>query len=422
MSRDKVLVLLLCLLFVPYGITASMGGVQSLALLQSSDQNVLTTPVYEPIGEVIKGKQFTELQDAITLYEDIARSGQWKFIQEGPLLGHGDVDEQVVQLRDQLHLLGDIKENAPFFEPLELFDLELHEALLVFQKRHGVKADGILGPQTRRLLNVLPQQRIAQLLLNISRQQQLKAIAGKHYLHVNIPEYRLRFYEKDRVLLDMKTIIGRRTRQTPVFSSTVQTLVVNPSWNVPKSIAFRDILPLWKEDKAYLSKHNLQVVAGWEIPRVIVPEEQIDTDKMYRGDEYQRLWEPPGVRNTLGRIKFQIATNNSIYLHDTKKPSLFEADQRAFSSGCIRLEKPRMLADVLVQFSNRLEPQELDSLFDDVNTHRIRLNKPVELHVTYWTAWLDENRILNFAEDLYRHDLVEFDQQKAERQVGLHLN
>jgi len=422
MSYKRLPLFLFGLLSIPMGVAESLGEGQPLAFVEPIDQSIYQASPYPPIEKPIQGKQFSGLQEAVSFYEKVDRSGHWEPLSGGPLLVLGDVHEQVVQLRDLLYLFGDIKEDASFFEPLELFDLELHEALLAFQKRHGAKVDGILGPQVRRLLSVPPRQRIEQLLININRQQEFQAIAGGRYLQVNVPEYRLRLYEQGEILLDMKTIIGRRSRQTPIFSSRVKTVVVNPSWNVPKSIAFRDILPLWKEDKAYLSKHNLQVVAGWEIPRVIVPEEQIDTDKMYRGDEYQRLWEPPGVRNTLGRIKFQIATNNSIYLHDTKKPSLFEADQRAFSSGCIRLEKPRMLAEKLVQFSNRLEPQELDSLFDDVNTHRIRLNKPVELHVTYWTAWLDENRILNFAEDLYRHDLVEFDQQKAERQVGLHLN
>ena len=359
----------------------------------------------------------------MSFYEKVDRSGHWEPLSDGPLLGLGDVHEQIVQLRGLLHLFGDIKEDASFFEPLELFDLELHEALLAFQKRHGAKVDGILGPQVRRLLSVPPRQRIEQLLININRQQEFQAIAGGRYLQVNVPEYRLRLYEQGEILLDMKTIIGRRSRQTPIFSSRVKTVVVNPSWSVPRSIAFKDILPRWNKDKTYLSKHNLQVLSGWGIPRVVVPEEQIDPEKMYRGAEYQRLWEPPGMKNTLGRIKFQVDSNNSIYLHDTKIRSLFESDQRAFSSGCIRLEKPRMLADALMQHSNRWAPEELDPLFDDVTTHNIRLDNPIELHVTYWTAWLDENHLLHFAEDLYRHDLIELAQQDNENpSVELPLN
>ncbi len=410
----KRLLLLLCLLSAPCGVAADRGEEQLLAVAKPLDNDFyLTESSSTPPETNIQSKQFAALTDAVGFYEAIERSGQWEFIPDGPLLGLGDAHEQVIQLRDQLYLLGDLKEEALFIEPRELFDLALHEALLAFQNRHGIKADGILGPQTRRLLNIPPRQRINQLLININRQQQLTAIAGDHYVQVNIPEYRLRLYEQGRVLVEMKTIIGRRSRQTPVFSSTVKTLVVNPSWSVPKSIAYKDILPRWKKDKTYLARNNLLVLSGWQTPRVIVPNEQISQEKMYRGKEYQRLWQPPGAANTLGRIKFQVGTNNSIYLHDTKKPSLFELDKRALSSGCIRLEKPRVLADALIQFSNQSDPQVLDPLFEDVATHKIRLENPIELHVTYWTAWLDEDRILNFAEDLYHHDLVELAQRDS---------
>ena len=414
MSFERFPLLPFGLLFFSLWAAADLGEERSLAFVEPINQYVYQVAPYPPIEKPIQGKQFSGLQDAVSFYEKIDRSGHWEPLSGGPLIGLGDVHEQVIPLRNLLHLFGDIKDEGSFFEPLELFDLELHDALLAFQQRHGAKVDGILGPQVRRLLSVPPRQRIEQLLLNINRQQELQAIAGERYLQVNVPEYRLRLYDQGAVQLDMKAIIGRRSRQTPIFSSKVKTVVVNPSWSVPKGIAFRDILPKWEQDKTYLSKHNLQVLSGWEIPRVIVPEDQIDLKKMYRGGEYQRLWEPPSMKNTLGRIKFQLDSNNSIFLHDTKNRSLFESDRRAFSSGCIRLEKPRMLADALVQHSNRWAPEELDPLFDDVTTHNIRLENPVELHVTYWTAWLDENNLLHFAEDLYRHDLIALAQQNNE--------
>lgn len=414
MSFKRLPLLLFGLLSISTGIAESLGKEQPLAFVEPLHQGNDQIVAYQPVEEPVQGEQFSSLQGAVSFYENIERSGHWVPLSNGPLISLGDVHEQVIPLRKLLHLFGDIKEDASFFEPLELFDLELQEALLAFQKRHGAKVDGILGPQTRRLLSISPRRRVEQLLLNISRQQEFQAIAGERYLQVNVPEYRLRLYEQGEILLDMKTIIGRRSRQTPIFSSKVKTVVVNPSWSVPKSIAFKDILPRWEQDKTYLTKHNLQVLSGWEISRVIVPDDQIDLEQMYRGGEFQRLWEPPGMTNTLGRIKFQLDSNNSIYLHDTKSRSLFESDQRAFSSGCIRLEKPRLLADALVQSSNRWAPEALGPLFEDVTTRRIRLENPVELHVTYWTAWLDKNNLLHFAEDLYRHDLIELAQQNNE--------
>lgn len=396
-------------------------------------------------------KQFQDLQAAINFYQSIEASGQWNSIEDGPLLRVGDADPQVVELRGLLRLYGDLEQEAAALEPLDLFDLQLHQALQDFQQRHGTKPDGVLGPKTRRLLNVSPQQRIDQLSLNIYRQQQLEwniadiesaeletidsnnslglkdvALEKKgRYLQVNIPEYRLRLYDQGEVLLEMKTIIGRRSRQTPSFSTEIKSLVVNPSWNVPRSIAFRDVLPKWQKDKTYLSRHNLQVVAGWEMPRVIVPEEQIDLENMYRGAAYHRLWEPPSDKNTLGRLKFQLNAGNSIYLHDTKSPYLFQSEVRAFSSGCIRLEKPRILADMLLQQSNQWEPQQLASLFENTDTHRIRLKNPIPVHITYWTAWLDDKGVLNFADDLYHRDPVDWayfkNQQQKHQEVALKL-
>ena len=391
--------------------------------------------------EDIQTGQFESLEFAIDFYRFLHESGQWNPISDGPLLRLGDAHPQVVDLRKLLQLYGDFELGEEILEPVELFDLQLHHALQHFQQRHGAKADGVLGPKTRRLLNVSPQQRVDQIALNIYRQRKLGLAnigwtntvldgvklesttqeKSSRYLQVNIPEYRLRLYDQGEVLLEMKTIIGRRSRQTPSFSAEIKSLVVNPSWNVPRSIAYRDILPKWKKDKTYLSRHNLQVIAGWEMPRVVVPDEQIDLESMYRSPTYQRIWEPPSDKNTLGRLKFQLNAGNSIYLHDTKNPHLFESENRAFSSGCIRLEKPRILADMLLQQSNQWTPQQLEPLFDNTDTHRIRLESPVPVHITYWTAWLDDKGILNFADDLYHRDPVDWAHFKSQEQEDQQL-
>ena len=381
-------------------------------------------------GAAFNSLPFESLESAIDFYRFLHESGQWSPISDGPLLRLGDAHPQVVELRKLLQLYGDFELGVEILEPVELFDLQLHEALVRFQQRHGAEDDGVLGPKTRRLLNVSPQQRIDQISLNIYRQQQLRLenigladdslenteLKNSRYLQVNIPEYRLRLYDQGNVLLEMKTIIGRRSRQTPSFSAEIKSLVVNPSWNVPRSIAYRDILPKWKKDKTYLSRNNLRVIAGWQIPRVIVPEEEIDLESMYRGKSYHRLWEPPSDKNTLGRLKFQLNAGNSIYLHDTKNPHLFESDVRAFSSGCIRLEKPRILADMLLQHSNKWKPQQLEPLFENTDTRRIRLETPVTVHITYWTAWIDDKGTLNFADDLYHRDPVDWAYFKSQQQ------
>ncbi len=428
---------------------ALVEGLSSSSISNSSNNDVsdaasemlLEQLQMELSDEGIQTGQFESLESAIDFYRFLHESGQWSPISDGPLLKLGDAHPQVVELRKLLQLYGDFDLGAEILEPVELFDLQLHHALQHFQQRHGAKADGVLGPKTRRLLNVSPQQRIDQIALNIYRQRQLgleniewtntaldeaelevtTQENSSRYLQVNIPEYRLRLYDQDKVLLEMKTIIGRRSRQTPSFSAEIKSLVVNPSWNVPRSIAYRDILPKWQKDKTYLARHNLRVIAGWDMPRVVVPDEQIDLESMYRSPAYHRIWEPPSDKNTLGRLKFQLNAGNSIYLHDTKNPHLFESEVRAFSSGCIRLEKPRILADMLLQQSNQWTPQQLEPLFENTDTHRIRLETPIPVHITYWTAWLDDKGILNFADDLYHRDPVDWAHFKSQEQQDQQL-
>ena len=377
--------------------------------------------------EKLQSKKFQNLESAADFYQQIVDSGQWQTIDSGPMLSLGDTHPQITQLRKLLHLYGDLDKGSAELEPLDLFDRQLQQALIGFQTRHGAKVDGVLGPKTRQLLNISPQQRLEQLFLNNHRQRlyyqkldrqklDVGEAVNSHYLQINIPEYRLRVYNHTGVILEMKTIIGRPSRQTPTFSTEVKSLVINPSWNVPRSIAYRDILPRWRKDKTYLARNNLKVIAGWTVPKVFVPDEQIDPDKMYRTPEYHRLWEPPGTSNTLGRIKFQLSAGNSIYLHDTKKPQLFESHRRAKSSGCIRLEKPFELADLLLQQSQQWPPEQLHTLLEEPQTHNVRLDHPIPVHITYWTAWLDGQGYLYFADDLYYQDPVDFAQLKEQLQ------
>ncbi len=391
-----------------FGDVEATEGVRLSSVILSD--NLPFLPPSEEIQEqskIVYRHSFDSLADAVLLYESIQNSERWQAFTAGPALRYGDRHRQVSQLKGQLQLLGDLPKQGVLSLASQYFDAELRAALMRFQVRHSVKADGVLGPQTRALLSVPPWQRIDQLVLNMERQRQLDDSEGV-YLHVNLPEYRLRLYQQGEVLLDMRTVIGKRKRQTPVFSATVDRLVINPDWNVPKSIAYKDILPKLKGDPDFLEKHNLRVLSGWSTPRVEVPHQEIDYDLMYQGKDYYRFWEPPGKGNTLGRMKFQLSSDNSIYLHDTQQKYLFNAEKRAFSSGCIRLEDPRGLANALIQVSNQWSPELLDPLFQNEDTIKLRLAKPVPVHVTYWTAWLDKSGVLNFAYDLYQRDGVDF--------------
>ncbi len=387
-----------------------------ILLLTVSAATYASRPPITPLDN--RPYDFKTLQQAIGFYQTL-NTLPWPALRKtNKLLRLEDSHPDLAIMRHQLLLLGDLP--APYTDAAvsdsnAYFDSQLEQALMHFQQRHGIKVDGILGPQSRKALNISPAHRIQQLALNIHRQKQFADKTSTRFIQVNIPEFRLRLFDQQKLLLEMKTIVGRKTRKTPVFDTHVQALVINPSWNVPRSIAFKDILPRWQADPGYLNRKNLRVLSGWNSPTPI-PAEDIDLNKMYQGDEFQRLWEPPGVGNTLGRIKFVSRSQYSIYLHDTSAPRLFNEHHRAFSSGCIRVAKARQLADALLALSEP-ESVSLEPILSHSRTQTLPLQQPVNLHVTYWTAWISPQGTLNFREDLYKRDrwqIQEHQQQLAD--------
>ncbi|SFG23456.1 L,D-transpeptidase family protein [Neptunomonas qingdaonensis] len=368
----------------------------------------------------VKAKSFADISAAMDFYHTLESAGEWPQIPPGPSLRVNDIHPHIPLIRQQLKLLGDIEANSLLIENPELlgnpelFDHALFQALSDFQSRHGAEADGILGRHSRRLLNISPAERAQQIIVNMARQQRFGTPAAPHYIRVNIPEFKLRLYQQGLVTLDMKTIIGRKKRQTPVFDTLINTLVVNPSWNVPKSIAFKDILPKWALDTSYLSKHNLQIRAGWGPNSRVIPADQVDPASLYQGANYLRLYEPPSERNTLGQFKFLSQSQYAIYLHDTPAKQLFSHTRRDFSSGCIRLEKAQDLADALLTLANRPEQGQLDRLIQTDDTLNIPLREPIPLYVVYWTAWLDDNGKINFRDDIYQRDMSDLAKFKSE--------
>lgn len=355
--------------------------------------------------------QVDRLHTSMLKLEQLGINTNWPQLNRARLLSFGDYHSQIPTLRKMLVHLGDLNESLDETQS-KLFDLELHHALIRFQTRHGSKPDGILGPATRRQLNISPQARAEQILLNIYRMNNFQPESSQ-FIQVNVPDYKLHLIDQGIEQMSMKTIVGKRKRKTPIFSTEINRVVVNPSWYVPKSIAYKDIFPLYKDDPSYLDQKNLKVVTGWGAQRKVVPTEEIDMDKMYKGETYQRLWEPPGDGNTLGKVKFLTNGPYSVYLHDTSARNLFSEDKRAFSSGCIRVEQPKKLADALLRMSNQTQLPEVDELFASMDTNTVKLKNPIKLYVTYWTSWVDEDGNLNFRDDLYRRDRYELSQLKS---------
>lgn len=357
--------------------------------------------------------RYDNLSQALIHYQYVLSQRPSVTFGEARLLRQGDRHEQVARLRYQLRLLGDYAPQPLPPSETDYFDASLAQALQRFQHRHGEKVDGILGPDSRRQLNLRPHQRLNQLRVNIHRQLLYQPVDTGVSIRVNIPEFRLHLYQNRSKLLELNTIVGRNKRKTPVFNTAIEALVVNPSWSVPKSIAWRDIIPEWRNDPEYLARQNLRIVRGYGQHRQVVDAAKVDPDSLYLTDQPHYLWEPPGQGNTLGRVKFMSTSQYAIYLHDTSARNLFTEPRRAFSSGCIRVDDALNLARLLLELDQPAARQQLDDDLKSLETREIFLKQPVPVHITYWTAWIDEAGLLHFRDDIYRRDLAVLEQLAA---------
>lgn len=364
---------------------------------------------------------YTRLRKALGRYQALASSDKWQPLNSGPTLELGMQDPQVGQLRDLLTLYGDYQPDQPglfshwMAGPPEkeqeviynTFDRGLEHSLRQFQRRHGQTVDGRAGPVTRRLLNVPPEYRVRQIAFNMKRWRELPRDLGDRYLWVNMTDYKLQLISHDKVELDMRIIIGKSYRPTPVMQKHVSTLVLNPYWNVPRRLVVNDILPEARKDPEYLEKKHIRIFENWESTTPI-PASSIDWESANSRNFHYRLRQEPGSYNSLGRIKFTIPDSDAIYLHDTNAPELFNKEKRTISSGCIRVEHPLELAQALLK-DTRWDNGKIQQTLDSGQTRHVRLMEDVPIYLFYATAWVDDSQKIQFRDDIYKLDrLVNF--------------
>ena len=343
------------------------------------------------------------LGDELARYRRLAKSFKESPISPGPVLHRGNRDHRVQQIRERLHVFGDL-DSKHTSEP-ELFEEELEAAILRFQKRHGLKADGVVGKRTLAALNVSLKDRFRQIELNIERWRWIPHDLGERYLLVNIADFKLTIVENHQKVIDMNVVVGRNYRHTPVFSDVIKYIVINPYWNVPTSIAVKDLLPKIKNDETYFQKMRFKVFDGWDKDAAELDAASIDWSMITPQNFVFRLRQEAGPLNALGRIKFVFPNRFAVYLHDTPSKNLFKRTRRGFSSGCIRLERPIDLAAYLLQGRAGWTHASIASAIDSHERKVLPLKAKVHIHLLYWTAWVDKSGILNFRDDIYERDL-----------------
>jgi murein L,D-transpeptidase YcbB/YkuD len=315
----------------------------------------------------------------------------------------GDRDIRISAVNDRLVFWGD-KPKAPKPVASDLFDPELDKALRRFQRRHGIDADGVLGKKTLSALNFSASERLSQVEINMERWRWIPHHLGTQYILVNTADYSLQVVAGLETLLEMRVVVGRPEQLTPVLSGDINYVVINPYWHVPHSIAVRDILPKLRKNPAYLREQHIAVLEGWGENAPKISPESVDWTAISEHNFRYKLRQEPGPKNSLGRIKFMFPNKFGVYLHDTPSRGLFKRAIRGFSSGCIRIENPMDLAAYLLRDRPGWNYEAIKAQVESGKTRTIPVNPAMPVHLLYWTAWVDENNIVQFREDIYGRD------------------
>ncbi|UQI34585.1 L,D-transpeptidase [Citrobacter freundii] len=329
----------------------------------------------------------------------------WPQLTGTATLRPGEWSNDIPALREILRRTGMLESTVSTSakEGRSAYDRELVDAVKRFQTWQGLGADGAIGPATRDWLNVTPAQRAGVLALNIQRLRLLPSELSTGIM-VNIPAYSLVYYQNGNQVLASRVIVGRPDRKTPMMSSALNNVVVNPPWNVPPTLARKDILPKLWNDPGYLERHGYTVMRGWNSKETIDPW-QVDWATITASNLPFRFQQAPGARNSLGRYKFNMPSSDAIYLHDTPNHNLFQKDTRALSSGCVRVNKASELANMLLQDAGWNDTRISDALKQgDTRYVNIRQNIPVNLY--YLTAFVGPDGRTQYRTDIYNYDLT----------------
>lgn len=329
----------------------------------------------------------------------IAAAGDWPKVPPGPPLKPGAEDDRILAVRQRLIATGELTaENVASNQ----YDDTLLAAVQLFQRRRGLADDGALGRQTVAAMNLSAAQLARQVAINMERWRWLPPRLEDNHIVVNVPGAWMEVVEAGRAVLTMRVVVGDPDHPTPAMHAEMTSLVLNPTWRVPASIATDEILPKLKKDPGYLVANDLELVSDAFPPGS--PESQgIGISWQDRTTMPWPIRQRAGSDNALGRIKFNIPNNDDIYLHDTPNHKAFTRALRALSHGCVRLEKPDQLALYVLKDKDWSE-QKLNTEIDTGNTRTVSLGKRLPVWLLYWTTWVDAEGVLQIRDDIYGRD------------------
>jgi murein L,D-transpeptidase YcbB/YkuD len=357
--------------------------------------------------------QYIRLQRALELYRSLEKAlPSGIVIRTGERIRPCERHPAIALIREKLsatdqHHLTIINDSISGLLDSLYYDENLVAAVKVFQQRHGLEPDGVIGEKTLKFLNQSFQEKADIIALNMERLRWVPENPGDHFITVNIPEFKLRIFREEKQTLEMKVIVGAIQNATPVFHDSLEHIVFSPTWTVPPSIIKAEILPRLIKDSLYYAERNFSFYKnGVEIDPATER-----WDSVFNINQY-RVVQKPGSDNSLGLVKFVMPNSMNIYLHDTPDHRAFAKNYRALSHGCIRLDDPALFAAYLLQEQKDWNSAAINKAMVSSKPTQIALKKHYQVYLLYNTVWVDDNGEVNFREDIYGHDKRQLQQLK----------
>ncbi|MHA6279738.1 L,D-transpeptidase family protein [Salinimicrobium sp. CAU 1759] len=316
-------------------------------------------------------------------------------ISKGEVIKPGDSDPRIPAIAQRLEQLKSFQPDTSITQ--NIYSEVLVEAIKEFQESKSIQTDGIIGNSTIDELNKGPQDIYNQILANLERWRWYPRDLGEHYILINIPHFRLAVVKDGDTVRKHNVIAGAKARPTPIFSDTVNHLVINPTWTVPPTIKSKDVIPKMAADRTYLSRNNM-TVTGTNGERIDPSNVNWESSEAMSYSFTQRA----GPSNPLGQVKIMYPNKYLIYLHDTPAKSLFSQSERAESSGCVRVENAIDLSAYIVENQSEWNKNKIEEVIRSGKTTTVNVDRPIQVHHFYWTAWRagDKTVVINDVYDL----------------------
>jgi murein L,D-transpeptidase YcbB/YkuD len=352
--------------------------------------------------------QYARLVKALTYYRAIEARGGWQPVPKGPTLKPGMTNPRIAQIRTRLMVSGDLKAMG---DNPNNYDTGLVAAVKRFQFRHGLNQDGNIGAGTVAAMNIPIAIKIRQQVLNLERRRWMPPDLGDQYIFVNIADQHLKYViransSKPKTIFVSRVVVGQRFHQTPIFSGVMSYVRVNPHWNVPQSIARKEMLPKLKRDPSYLTRNNYLLLTRPIDNSSAISPSSVDWASMTRSNFPYFIRQTPGPWNALGVIIFMFPNPHNIFIHDTASRSLFVRELRYFSHGCIRIQHPRKFGELMLGPNPGWDRKRIDATVKTQKELQVNLRRRLPVHITYLTAWSNKDGTHHFRSDIYKRDVT----------------